>query len=212
MANQRIPPATAPLEKAVAEEDEGDYFGASTVIPRFDRQQSTVSYTSQSSSNQTVTGATSTPMVRSKSSEDHPPTPPPDLPRTQSSDIPGVKRGQRRSGSGSGGSTRGIDSPPSLAYANEVGALYEKYGWLAAPIPPNEEARRKALYRFNILHTSPDVNFDRIAHMAKLVFNTKIVLIALIDGEDQWHKSHTGLGTADAKRISSFCGHTLLVT
>lgn len=78
-------------------------------------------------------------------------------------------------------------------------------------MPPDETARRKALYRFNILHTSPDVNFDRIAHMAKLVFSTKIVLIALIDGAEQWHKSHTGLGTAEAKRISSFCSHTLLV-
>jgi hypothetical protein len=203
VANQRIPPATAPLEKATTAQDDGDYFGTTTV-PHFDRQQSSVSYTSQSSSNQTVTNATSTPMVRSKSSEDHPPAPPPAPPRTQSYG--------RRQRPGSSSSSSGGDSPPALASAADLGALYEKYGWLAAPVPPNEAARRKALYRFNILHTSPDVNFDRIAHMAKLVFNTKIVLIALIDGEDQWHKSHTGLGTADAKRISSFCGHTLLVS
>ena len=202
VANQRIPPATAPIEKTLAEEDDGDYFGASAV-PRFDRHQSTTSYTSQSSSNQTVTNATSTPMVRSKSSEDHPPTPPPALPRAQSS----TEHPRRKSGS-----PGSDDVPPALAYAGDVGALYEKFGWLPAPVPPNESARRKALYRYNILHTSADVNFDRIAHMAKLVFNTKIVLIALIDGEDQWHKSQTGLGVTDAKRISSFCSHTLLVT
>ncbi|KAL7421615.1 hypothetical protein Q5752_003384 [Cryptotrichosporon argae] len=101
---------------------------------------------------------------------------------------------------------------PPVATANELGQLYDELGWLPAPMPPNELARRKALYRFNILHTNPDSNFDRIAHMAKLVFNTKIVLLALIDGEQQWHKSHTGLGSETASRISSFCSHSVLAT
>ena len=38
--------------------------------------------------------------------------------------------------------------------------------------------------RFNIWNTGHDVNFDRIAHLVKLVFNTRIVVIALIDGTD----------------------------
>jgi hypothetical protein len=91
-----------------------------------------------------------------------------------------------------------------------MGELYNKFGWLPAPLPPNEEARRRALYRFNILHTAPDMNFDRIAHMAKLVFNTKIVLIALIDGGTQWHKTQSGLGADEVSRVSSFCGHSIL--
>lgn len=36
--------------------------------------------------------------------------------------------------------------------------------------------------RYNIWNTGPDMNFDRIAHLAKLVFNTKGVVISLIDG------------------------------
>ena len=28
------------------------------------------------------------------------------------------------------------------------------------------------------------MNFDRIAHLAKLVFNTRVVVIALIDGTE----------------------------
>lgn len=47
-------------------------------------------------------------------------------------------------------------------------------------------------FRFNVLNTSRDVNFDRIAHLAKLVFNTKIVVITLIEGKYQWHKSESG--------------------
>lgn len=40
--------------------------------------------------------------------------------------------------------------------------------------------------RFNIWDTGPDLNFDRIAHLAKLVFNTKGVKIMLIDGKDEY--------------------------
>jgi hypothetical protein len=39
-----------------------------------------------------------------------------------------------------------------------------------------------AIFRYNIWNTGPDINFDRIAHLAKLVFNTKGVMIALVDG------------------------------
>ncbi|KAK1920652.1 CnHHK5 [Papiliotrema laurentii] len=99
---------------------------------------------------------------------------------------------------------------PDLAYPQEIGPIYESVGWLPAPVPPQELERRKALYRFGILHTAKDINFDRIAHMAKLVFSTKIVLIALTDVDTQWHKSQSGLGVDEAKRISSFCSHTLL--
>lgn len=99
---------------------------------------------------------------------------------------------------------------PSLAYAQDMGPLFAKTGWLAAPIPPDEIARRRALYRFNILHSAPDINFDRIAHMAKLVFSPKIVLIALIDSDTQWHKAQSGLGSDEAARISSFCSHSVL--
>lgn len=39
--------------------------------------------------------------------------------------------------------------------------------------------------RFNIWNTGHDANFDRIAHLAKLVFNTRIVAISLVDGTDE---------------------------
>ena len=40
-------------------------------------------------------------------------------------------------------------------------------------------------FRFNIWNTGHDVNFDRIAHLAKLVFNTRVVAISLVDGTEQ---------------------------
>ncbi|KAG8678052.1 His Kinase A domain containing protein, partial [Ceratobasidium sp. 395] len=68
--------------------------------------------------------------------------------------------------------------------------------YLIPPPPPDELERRKALYRFNILHTSPDVNFDRITHLCKLVFSTKMVIISLIDADEQWFKSEHGIASA----------------
>ncbi|WWC62065.1 uncharacterized protein I303_104654 [Kwoniella dejecticola CBS 10117] len=103
-----------------------------------------------------------------------------------------------------------VDQIPSLAFPQDMGPLFDKLGWLPAPLPPDETARRRALYRFSILHTAPDLNFDRIAHMAKLVFNPKIVLIALIDSDTQWHKTQSGLDAEEASRISSFCSHSVL--
>lgn len=69
--------------------------------------------------------------------------------------------------------------------------LFNEQGWLSAPKPPNELDRRRALYRFNILRSGQDVNFDRISHMAKLVFATRMVLISMVDDEDQWYKSES---------------------
>ncbi|WWD03078.1 hypothetical protein V865_001124 [Kwoniella europaea PYCC6329] len=105
-----------------------------------------------------------------------------------------------------------VEQIPNIAHPQDIGPLYDRLGWLPAPLPPDETARRRALYRFNILHTAADLNFDRIAHMAKLVFNPKIVLIALIDSETQWHKTQSGLGAEEAARISSFCSHSVLAS
>ncbi|WVO16127.1 hypothetical protein L204_103794 [Cryptococcus depauperatus] len=99
---------------------------------------------------------------------------------------------------------------PQLTHPTDMSAVYEQYGWLPAPVPPDEEERRRALYRFNILHTSADINFNRIAHMAKLVFNPKLVFITLIDSDTQWFKSQSGSGPELSERITSFCAHSIL--
>jgi hypothetical protein len=39
--------------------------------------------------------------------------------------------------------------------------------------------------RFNIWNTGPDPSFQRIAHLVKLVFNTKTVAISLIDENEE---------------------------
>jgi hypothetical protein len=65
-------------------------------------------------------------------------------------------------------------------------AVFLEFGYLAPPYPPDELDRRRALYQFNIWNTGPDINFERIEHLTKLVFSTKTVIISLIDGNEQY--------------------------
>ncbi|KAI5998742.1 Fph type histidine kinase [Pisolithus albus] len=88
--------------------------------------------------------------------------------------------------------------------------MFADLGYLAPPNPPDELERRRALYKFNIWNTAPDINFDRIAHLVKLVFNTKIVLISLLDGTEQWFKSQCGTRLERSPRVMSFCAHAVL--
>lgn len=102
---------------------------------------------------------------------------------------------------------------PSSRRASRALSFEEHYldkGYLRAPVPANDLQRRKALYRFKLLHTAQDANFDRIAHLAKLVFSTRIVLISLVDEDYNWHKVDLGLGSATAERGDSFCSHVVL--
>lgn len=188
MLQSHLPPATAPVEKTVEAETQEDYFGK-TLSPtppgNISRQDSYNS--SGSSSQQTVTG----PLTGPATLDSHPH---PDG-RDETSPTTSPK----------------LDSPPRTVHHSQMGELYGTYGWLPAPLPPDEVARRRALYRFNILHTAADLNFDRIAHMAKLVFASKIVLIALIDGDTQWHKTQAGPAIAsEVPRAGGFCAHTIL--
>ncbi len=64
--------------------------------------------------------------------------------------------------------------------------MFLELGYLAPPYPPDELERRRALYQFNIRNTGPDTNFERIEHLTRLVFNTKTVIISLIDEDEQY--------------------------
>ncbi|KAF9237618.1 Fph type histidine kinase [Melanogaster broomeanus] len=88
--------------------------------------------------------------------------------------------------------------------------MFLELGYLVPPNPPDELERRRALYKFNIWNTAPDINFDRIAHLVKLVFNTKSVCISLIDGTEQWFKSQCGTSFMRCPRLTSLCAHTIL--
>jgi hypothetical protein len=79
---------------------------------------------------------------------------------------------------------RVVDAGVGRAFNEE--AMFLEHGYLAPPYPPDELERCRALYQFNIWNTGPDINFERIEHLTKLVFSTKTVIISLIDGDEQY--------------------------
>ena len=73
----------------------------------------------------------------------------------------------------------------------------------------DDEARLQALYDLDILDTPPDESFERITRLAKVVMNTPIVTIALVDRDRLWFKSCFGLGASQVERDISFCSRTI---
>lgn len=113
-------------------------------------------------------------------------------------------------------------SPSSSTYLSagqQAEQFYFERGYLPAVLPPSEGQRRRALARYGPPKISGDVNFDRIGHLVRLVFNTKIVLVSLVGTNSQMFQSVVGGGAeldqAILQRIAgsrycSFCGHAIL--
>lgn len=80
----------------------------------------------------------------------------------------------------------------------------------AAPIPPTDEERLRALARYNILDSDEEEVLDRITRLAKSMFRTPIALISIIDKERQWFKSRIGLAPCETHRDQAFCGYAIL--
>lgn len=77
--------------------------------------------------------------------------------------------------------------------------------------PEAYEIRRAALVR-ELGLMDDDGNqeaYDRIARLAKRIFDTEIVLITFMDSDRQWFKSHLGTDMTENRRDQTFCTHTI---
>jgi len=76
-------------------------------------------------------------------------------------------------------------------------------------IPENEEQRLEELYRFEILDTAYEREFDEIVELASQICGVPISLISLIEKNRQWLKARVGLSVSETSREVSFCAHAI---
>jgi GAF domain-containing protein len=80
----------------------------------------------------------------------------------------------------------------------------------AADLPPDEEARLKALRELEILDTEPEEEFDELVHRAAAATGAPIAVITLVDEARQWFKARVNLELESTDRDLSFCAHAIL--
>ena len=81
---------------------------------------------------------------------------------------------------------------------------------VAAKIPIEEKERLSELYRYEILDTPREDDFDKITLLAARICRTPISTISLVDRKRQWAKSIVGLRKIPEDRNTSFCSHAIL--
>lgn len=78
------------------------------------------------------------------------------------------------------------------------------------PEPPDDEdARLRALERYEILDTLPEQVYDDLVALAAHIMGTPIALVSLVDADRQWFKARLGLDAPQTPRSVSFCGHAV---
>jgi GAF domain-containing protein len=80
----------------------------------------------------------------------------------------------------------------------------------AADLPPDEEARLKALRELELLDTDPEVEFDELVRRAAAATDAPIAVITLVDEARQWFKARVNLELESTDRDVSFCAHAIL--
>jgi CheY-like chemotaxis protein len=79
-----------------------------------------------------------------------------------------------------------------------------------SPLPHNEGLRLESLRSFRILGTACEQVFDDIAHLAALICDVPVAVIAFIDEQKVWFKAKIGLELDEIPRDGSFCAYTIL--
>ncbi len=77
-------------------------------------------------------------------------------------------------------------------------------------LPHNEGPRLESLRSFRIVGTSCEQVFDDIAHLAAIICDTPVAVIAFNDEQKVWFKAKIGLELDDVPRDDSFCAHAIL--
>ena len=81
---------------------------------------------------------------------------------------------------------------------------------MIAPKSPDEEARLRALARYDILDTEEEEAFDDITRLVAHICDVPVAMITLVDRNRQFFKSEIGLGVRETPLALSACAHAIL--
>lgn len=73
----------------------------------------------------------------------------------------------------------------------------------------SEKHRLDELYRFEILDTPYEEEFNEIVQLASAICNTPISMISLVETSRQWFKAKVGIEDNETSREVSFCSHAI---
>ncbi|MDX6657627.1 MAG: hypothetical protein QOH62_2420 [Solirubrobacteraceae bacterium] len=81
---------------------------------------------------------------------------------------------------------------------------------MRAELPPDEEARLKALRDLDVLDSEPEEAFDDLVRRAADATGAPVAVITLVDEARQWFKARVNLEMEATDRDLSFCAHAIL--
>jgi signal transduction histidine kinase len=81
---------------------------------------------------------------------------------------------------------------------------------ILAPIPANDEMRLAELYRFDVLDSGSEQEYDDLALLAAQICGCSMGTITLIDKDRQWFKSRVNVEATQGSREHSFCAHAIM--
>jgi diguanylate cyclase (GGDEF)-like protein len=76
-------------------------------------------------------------------------------------------------------------------------------------LPRDEDERLAALRRLALIDTEPDEAFERVARIARRLFDVRWSFVSLLDEDRQWFKAHPGTDLSGTPRDVSFSGHAV---
>jgi len=75
--------------------------------------------------------------------------------------------------------------------------------------PPEASDRLRALREYDIVGTLSEEPYDRVADLARRLFDASVGLVTFVEPERQWHKAAVGTDLASIPRAHSFCAHAI---
>lgn len=78
------------------------------------------------------------------------------------------------------------------------------------PVAANERERLDALRELRIIDTDADPVLDRICELSREMLDVPVAIVSLLDENEQWFKSRSGIDLDRTSREVAFCNYTLL--